>query len=296
MKPKLAKNKYGYVEVANKPQQEELTAYYSEKYYTDDESKLNNYQRDYSNEEIGFFKNRLARKEAILNNLFDGNLEGKSILDVGCGEGWALSYFNEKGNAVKGLEFSSSAAESINPHVAKFVMSGDVFINLENLIESQDQFDVVILDNVLEHVLDTEFLVATLKKLISDDGVLIVEVPNDFSILQQYLMDNDKIKDEFWVAYPDHLSYFNHDGLKNIFEENGWETLDITCDFPIDMHLLNDNTNYIMDSSKGKSVHFARLHWENLLDSISVEMTNELYSVYAKMGLGRNLIGYFRKK
>ena len=35
---------------------------------------------------------------------------------------------------------------------------------------------------------------------------------NDFSILQKYLMERNHINSEFWVAIPDHVSYFNNAG------------------------------------------------------------------------------------
>ncbi len=290
--PNVITNKYGFREIENKPSQNELSEYYAKKYYSDDK-QFNNYQKNYSEAEKSFFSNRVKRKVALLEKHFGTDLKSKSILDVGCGEGWILNYFHEEGINVQGLEFSRMAASQVNPHVAELVQEGDVFENIENLASKGDRFDVIILDNVLEHVIDPEYFVNAFKKILNPKGVLIVEVPNDFSVLQKHLMDTGRIDREFWVAYPDHLSYFNFEGLKALFEQNDWSTIEITCDFPIDMNLLNENTNYVMDKTKGKSVHFARIEWENLLDSISIENANELFAVYAKMGLGRNLIGYF---
>ncbi len=292
MVPELIDTKYGYKEVKDKPSPEELQAYYTEKYYGTDR-KFNKYQKEYGQAERTFLQNRLKRKCQILERMAGMELKGKRALDIGCGEGWALDFFLNMGMEVKGLEFSLNAVNEINPQVAKCVQEGDVFKNLDKLLASKEKYDVILMDNVLEHVLDPEYFVLELKNILTPSGVLIVEVPNDFSKLQSYLMNENKIDREFWIAYPDHLSYFNYKGLKNIFVENGWNALDISCDFPIDMHLLNENTNYVQDKSKGKSVHFARVEWENLLDEISVEKANQLFSIYAEMGLGRNLIGYF---
>ena len=79
-----------------------------------------------------------------------------------------------------------------------------------------------------------------------------------------------------------------------MMSETGWETAFIGCDYPIDFNLFNDNTNYNINKELGKSVHEARLEIENFLDEISVQGTNELYSKMAQMGLGRNLIGFFK--
>ena len=291
----VVKNKYGFSEIKHKPNQQELNNYYAEKYYKGDK-KFNLYKKDYSASEKKHFNNRLNRKLSILSTSIVGNIDNKKVLDVGCGEGWTLKFLKGNCEEIPGLEFSNEAAKAVNPEIAELIIEGDVFANIRELIKQNSKYDVIILDNVLEHVIDSELYVKELKNLLSDKGVLIVEVPNDFSILQDYLLSKNKIDHPFWIAYPDHLSYFNYHGLNNIFIQNGWNAIHISCDYPIDMNLLNINTNYVKDKSKGKSVHQARIEWENLLDSISVEKTNKLFATYAEMGLGRNLIGYFQKQ
>ena len=123
---------------------------------------------------------------------------------------------------------------------------------------------------------------------------MMIEVPNDFSRLHQYLIDNNYIKKPFWVASPDHISYFNKDGLINLCNYAGFSVVKILTDFPIDFNLLHEDTNYIIDRSKGKKVHQTRIEIENLLHDISIEDKNELYLLLAKIGFGRNIIGFFK--
>lgn len=122
---------------------------------------------------------------------------------------------------------------------------------------------------------------------------MIIEVPNDFSVVQKYLSENKYISRQFWVAEPDHISYFNREGLISICQKVGWECLYTMGDFPIELNLFNENTNYVEDRSKGKSCHWVRIVIENLLHSISIEKTNELYSILSMMGWGRQIIGFF---
>ncbi len=72
-----------------------------------------------------------------------------------------------------------------------------------------------------------------------------------------------------------------------------WRRSIILADFPIELNLFNENTNYVEDRSKGKSCHWVRIVIENLLHSISIEKTNELYSILSMMGWGRQIIGFF---
>lgn len=291
MYSQVKKTKYGYYELKNKPSPEELSEYYAEKYFQESKGA---FQKAYSDAEIRFIKNKIARKSIIIQDNISTNHQEK-FLDIGCGEGWALAYFHAKGWEVKGLDFSTYGCESINPDMAQFIESGNVYDNIKKLADSPEKYDVILLDNVLEHVLEPEEFIQGLPNMLNSDGILIIEVPNDFSILQKYLYEQEKIDRAFWVAIPDHISYFNANGLKSLMKANGWELIHLNTDYPLDLNLVNPDTNYVMDKSKGKKVHLARVEIENLLDDINPELAIKLLSVYAEMGLGRNITGYFKR-
>ena len=115
------------------------------------------------------------------------------FLDIGCGEGWALNYFSKKKWDVVGLDYTNHACKHQNPEFAKFILTGDIHKTIDVLIKEDQRFDVIWLENVLEHVLAPLKLLQKIKKLIKNYGVLLIEVPNDFSIIQKYLYDNQYI-------------------------------------------------------------------------------------------------------
>jgi 2-polyprenyl-3-methyl-5-hydroxy-6-metoxy-1,4-benzoquinol methylase len=112
------------------------------------------------------------------------------------------------------------------------------------LIKKGLKYDVIWLGNVLEHVLDPLSLLKRIHLLSSEVGVLVIEVPNDFSEIQKHLLLNKQIADDFWVAVPDHISYFNYQGLINICSAAEWYYGGIIGDFPIDWFLFNEYSNY----------------------------------------------------
>lgn len=289
----LIKNKYGYYELEKKPTEKELQRYYADKYYQ--ESK-GSYLASYSKEEIVYINNKIAQKLAVIDEIDKsiGNKEDKSLLDVGCGEGWILKYFYDNEWTVCGLDYSGYGCEVHNHQIKEFLITGDIFKNIEVLIDSEKKYDVIILDNVLEHVLNPMVLLKNLKRLIADDGILIVEVPNDFSEVQKDLLKKGYINEEFWVAIPDHISYFNKDGLLNLAEASGWTSQKVLSDFPIDLCLYNENTNYVRDKNVGRSCHLARVESENLLSKISIDKLNRLFEAYADLGIGRQIIAFFK--
>jgi len=283
MNAKIIKNKHNYYEVAEKPSEEELASYYKDKYYQDAKGS---FELTYTPEEKQYFTNKLEQKFAILQQK---GITSGSVLDIGAGEGWALSFFLHKGFSVKGIDYSTYGCAKHNPHCEKFLVAGDMYKKLQEVVQAQKKYDIVILDNVLEHALDPLKLLETIKLVKKEGGILIIDVPNDFSPIQQYLLKHKHIDTKFWVAPPDHLSYFNKDSLRNLCEYAQYKHIITITDFPIDLYLFNSTTNYIKNTEVGKSCHTARVEIENLLHSISLEKTNKLYNVLANMGIGRSL-------
>ena len=125
----------------------------------------------------------------------------------------------------------------------------------------------------------------------SPTGILLVEVPNDFSALQNHLLEAGHIDRPFWVALPDHLSYFNQTGLRNLAKATGWHVAKTLADQPIDLSLLNPVTNYVMNREAGKAAHRSRLEQDNLLlRSASLPAVAAYYEGMAGVGLGRNIV------
>ncbi|GGH33063.1 class I SAM-dependent methyltransferase [Paenibacillus segetis] len=289
---KVTINQYGYYELINKPDDLELESYYKNIYYQESRSS---YSKSYVEEEIQYFKNKYEQKYSILLEHNIHSCDTRGFLDIGCGEGWGLDFFCSKGWEVKGLEYSGYGCSIHHPEMLQFLTEGEPEVALKKLISENKKFDVIWLDNVLEHLKNPLEILKYCSLLLSEQGVLVIEVPNDFSIVQNRLLEKGFIKEEFWVVSPDHISYFNKDGLTNLCSDAELDCLDIISDYAIDFDLFNPNSNYKADSTLGPSSHNSRIEIENMLHSISVEKTNKLYRIYAELGIGRQITGFYRK-
>ena len=95
------------------------------------------------------------------------------ILDVGCGTGGNLSMLAEFGNVI-GSEFDPDAARiAAERGVAKIVRSSLP----DQMPFADDQFQLVTLLDVLEHVEEDQASLATLTNLLSPGGHLVMTVP-----------------------------------------------------------------------------------------------------------------------
>lgn len=119
----------------------------------------------------------IKRLNFILGTLQENLPKGSVVLDVGCGNGVISRSLGQQGYNVLGIDVSDKAIEkaiSLNtlPNVSFKVLSA------EQLVAEGKKYDAVICSEVLEHLHHPEILLKTLYLSLSDNGVLIVTVPN----------------------------------------------------------------------------------------------------------------------
>ena len=286
-------NEYGFYSLKKLPSKEEVENYYKEKYY---QKAMGSYEITYTEDELSYFNAKLEQKLLLINlHTLDSNSLDRSFLDIGCGEGFALSFFKKKHFSVLGLDYSSEGVIRQNPDVADNIIFGDLFSSISKLIDASEQFDIVNMDNLLEHVAEPKSLLQMVKRLLKNDGLVIIKVPNDFSFLQEYFYKHGIANDAQWVAPLDHISYFNNSGLIRICSSAGFECIDSLSDSLVELSALNPNTNYFLNKNVGKSCHMAMIAQENIFHGISPNETLNVYRVLGEMGIGRAIIGVFKK-
>lgn len=286
MDHRLIRHPLGFWEIAAKPSVEELQRYYAEKYY---QQAQGSYEHEYTDEELSYFRAKLEQRYAVIKRHLAGSTAKGTLLDVGCGEGYALAFFRSEGWEVRGIDFSSAGVASKNPCCKDVLITGDVFLLLQQEITLGNRYQVVWLQNVLEHVIDPLDLLRSLRKLVAPGGVAVVTVPNDCSVLQQGALEKGHIDTAFWVAPPDHLSYFDGASLANAARSTGWECADLLGDFPVDWFLFHPASNYVRNKSVGKGAHLARVQLENLIHRQPIDEVVVFFRSLAKLGFGRDI-------
>jgi len=80
--------------------------------------------------------------------------------------------------------------------------------------------------------------------------------------------------------------------MSNLLLDLGFKIRAIVADNPVDLNLLNDNSNYIEDPGKGKNIHLFRIRTDNFLGSMDPDKLLQVYEILGTMGVGRNLNYY----
>ncbi len=250
----------GYYSASPLPSTEELAEFYSSVYYQ--ESVPSTYQSSYPEDEL---EQKRLRVNLLLHAIAEQGGNNGRFLEVGCGEGFLLDAASKSGYDIQGIDFSIHGVQQFHPNVTNKVITGDALELLDKFIDQGKGVDVCVLQNVLEHVIDPVGLLTRIKALLNKSSVVAISVPNDYSRLQDKVMELGLSKDEYWFSPPQHLHYFNVDSVQKFVTSMGFKMVDAFGDFPIELFLFHEGSNYALDRSKGSGAHRARITLDLLL-------------------------------
>ena len=137
---------------------------------------------------------------------------GKTILDVGCGNGRFLAVMEKLGWNVYGVEPDTSSL-----HISRKLIGSRVYPSLDDILALDVQFDIITMNHVLEHI-DTPL--AVLEKcgqMLKPDGCIGICVPN-------WLSCTHRLFKKYWHALepPRHVTMYEPDTLRMLIHRSGF--------------------------------------------------------------------------
>ena len=284
----LKKSNVGHFYVKNIPTKKKLSEYYEKKYF-----KVNpRYSTKTKKfEEIYYDYQSRIRLEFILSKF--KNKKKKTLLDVGAGTGRFLYYTKNFIKNSVGVDFGVDQLKYKLQKKIKLIKENPVNFLKNNTIN----FDIITLNNIVEHSDNVDELFDVLKKKVKKSTLILVCIPNDFSELQKHLMKNKLVKSRYWISYPDHLHYFDSKNFIKFIMKKKFKLIDAISDYPIETLLLDNNFNYTDPKLKiGKSAHYFRCKFTNFIyeNSKSKDVINYFRSCF-ELGIGRNNLFIIKK-
>ena len=188
------------------PVPKDLDKYYEfDEYISHTDSKKSIVDRVYQ-----VVRNYTLKKKLQLINQQKNSL--KKILDVGCGTGDFLAICKKNGWTTLGIEPNKKAR---NISLTKNLVIKEKLDDVQN-----EKFDIITLWHVLEHVQNLSEYINQLKELLTDNGTLIIAVPNFKSYDAMYYKQH-------WAAFdvPRHLWHFSKNSIQKIFKEYNIELI-----------------------------------------------------------------------
>lgn len=168
------------------------------------------------------FERNIKRIEGLV-----GENQGK-ILDIGCGVGYFLRVAQERGWVVAGVDLDKAAVDIACQHGL------DVrWETVEEMSFSDNEFDVVTLFNVIEHLSAPQMTLEKIWRVLKPRGVFVLETPTDDFLLKYpirflYHLSGGKITQPIRYLYSSrdtggHIYRFSRETITRILEKTGFE-------------------------------------------------------------------------
>ena len=142
------------------------------------------------------------------------------LLDVGCGDGWMLYLFKlAEPQRIKtfGVDINKQVCEAARAR------GHTVYCGLFETTRFDQQFDVINLSNVIEHVTDPMAVVKKNYESLRKGGILILETPNRNS------WDARLFHKGLWGSYhiPRHFTFFNPTTIERLGAQAGFQIKEV---------------------------------------------------------------------
>jgi 2-polyprenyl-3-methyl-5-hydroxy-6-metoxy-1,4-benzoquinol methylase len=150
-----------------------------------------------------------------------------SLLDIGCGNGKILVLGRDNGWKVRGLELSPSLADSISE---KFGIEVTISNFLTYEPAKEEQYDLVILRHVLEHLQDSILAMTKINQLLKPGGFGVLEFPDIESNqmkLKRFISGIGIYSKKYKETYlPGHCNEFCEESFKYLLSKTGFKLLE----------------------------------------------------------------------
>lgn len=157
----------------------------------------------------------------LASGIYDQTLSGRApgkVLDIGCGIGAELIRLNNRGWSIYGTDYNRIAIDALNESFpGRFQVSGG------GAGGWTEAFDVIMLNQVLEHLVDPQAMLRGLRGMLAPGGQLVIVTPNAASWARSLFGSH-------WVQYwpPEHVALYGPAQLKRLLSDSGWLTQDIS--------------------------------------------------------------------
>ena len=247
--------------------QEKLDKFYQGEY-------LKEYYKDGKNDILFNFNNKTPYQAIRKERISDYLKNDSNVLDIGCGPGYFLESIRENVAKVVGVEKNYEERSFVNDHLK--------IPCYEDYTMIKEKFDVIVLNQVLEHVYNPPFFLRKLASILSEAGVFVIEVPSATNPL--VALYNNRSFTNFWFQEP-HLWYFNQKTLKLTLEKAFGENCVDRIDFFQETSFIN-HYNWVFHNKKSPSREQATSNSFPLTGIKNSSITSDLEQLFIDFNIG----------
>lgn len=185
------------------------------------------------------------------------------VLDYGCSGGGFLDVASKAGiDSCFGMELNKIEAD-ISKKKGYNIHNGLLHDN-----PFSDKFDLITLWDVFEHIKDGKAYLNAFREILSDNGLLFLQVPNAMSLAARVMQEHSNVYDGL-----EHVNLYSPETLKLVAEKTGFKVVQMQTVIP-EMNVLNNYLNYENGYTGNR------------------DATNNLLGLISESDLHKHLLGY----
>lgn len=141
----------------------------------------------------------------------------KKVLDVGCAVGGFLDYLSQRGfDRLFGVDMTETYLQEARKKSQYNISYGSA----ESLPFGNQEFDVIVMEQVLEHLVDPVKAFQEARRTLKTGGIFCVGVPDAARYADFYFFDY------YWLLLREHIQHFDIEHLRLLGEQHGFEMLE----------------------------------------------------------------------
>ena len=178
---------------------------------------------NYDKKNADYFSN--IRLDLI--DLINKDSKNLKVLEIGAAYGATLYYLKQ--NGIAGEAVAVDLFEDKNNKQNYKQVDHFIFGNIEEIELNQynNYFDLILLPDVLEHLLEPKPVLNKLKNYLKHDGEIIVSMPNirHYSAINKIFFKGDFRYEESGIFDYTHLRFYCRKNIKELLETSGYRVV-----------------------------------------------------------------------
>lgn len=164
----------------------------------------------------------------LLDVIINSSKQTGCLLDVGCAHGWFLEAAQNTGFQCLGIEpdrqvYTATLNRGLPIRQGFF----------PEILLPDEQFDVIVFNDVFEHIPDLQAVISGCKAHLKPDGMLVLNLPSSTGVIYKISrllarFGTHSFFERLWqkeLPSP-HVHYFNPHNLNRFLQNNGFELID----------------------------------------------------------------------
>ncbi len=190
-----------------------------------------NLKSGYGQDVKGIENLRKKNFKKILESILKINRKPK-ILEVGSGDGFFIDECIKLKVSIVGSEACRNSLKKLKKKFRMKIELIELSLPEDIRKKTKDEFDFIIFNDVFEHLINLDEVIVEIKKVLKNDGSIIVNLPSSNGIIfkiAEFLMKFgfSKFYERLWQKNMNspHLSYFNHNNLNKLFSKHNFTSI-----------------------------------------------------------------------